>query len=242
MNLFPLNSMWQDILFFHRFLRHRKGFGVHSPFAYSFITKIIEERYGYYCYDDIHLVRRQLEHQGNRLARKDISRKHGELLFRTVNFFKPERLVQIGSPAGIGALYMTAYSSKIRALILEKDELRAETTARSLGKYRSGTQIRQGDYVQTLPVALKELKEVDFVFFQTAEEKEKTRSYFEEAKKYSHPDTVFFIEGIRKNQEMRTVWKEVCEREDVRLTFDLFHLGIVIFQPRFHKKNYRLYY
>ena len=108
MNVFPFNYTWQETILFYRFLRHRKGFGVHSPFAFSFITKVIDERCGYYCYQDIELIRRQLEHKGNKLARKDIKRSHGELLFRTVNFFKPNNLFQIGSPAGIASLYLTA--------------------------------------------------------------------------------------------------------------------------------------
>ena len=52
----------------------------------------------------------------------------------------------------------------------------------------------------------------------------------------------FSMEGIRENQEMRTLWQEICNRKEVSLTFDLFHIGIVIFQPRFHKKNYMLYF
>lgn len=60
--------------------------------------------------------------------------------------------------------------------------------------------------------------------------------------KHIHPDTVFFLEGIRENQEIRTLWQEICNRKEVSLTFDLFHIGIVIFQPRFHKKNYMLYF
>ena len=32
-----------------RKIRHRKGYGVHSPFAYGLITKVIEEKSGYYA-------------------------------------------------------------------------------------------------------------------------------------------------------------------------------------------------
>ena len=57
MNVFPFNYTWQETILFYRFLRHRKGFGVHSPFAFSFITKVIDERCGYYCYQDIELIK-----------------------------------------------------------------------------------------------------------------------------------------------------------------------------------------
>ena len=60
--------------------------------------------------------------------------------------------------------------------------------------------------------------------------------------KHIQPDTVFFLEGIRANQEMRVLWKEICNRKDVILTFDLYQIGIVIFQPRFFKKNYVVYF
>lgn len=242
MNVFPFNYTWQETILFYRFLRHRKGFGVHSPFAFSFITKVIDERCGYYCYQDIELIRRQLEHKGNKLAQKDIKRSHGELLFRTVNFFKPKKLLQIGSPAGIASLYLTAYASDVKAIVLEKDTASAETTKWSLQKYHSKVQLCLGDYEQTLPAALQDLGKVDFVFFQASQEKEKNRFFLEETMKHIHPDTVFFLEGIRGNQEMRTLWQEICNRKEVSLTFDLFHIGIVIFQPRFHKKNYMLYF
>ena len=242
MNLFPFSNTWRETILLYRFLRYRKGFGVHSPFAFSFITKVIDERCGYYCYQDIELIRRQLIHKGNKLAGKDIKHTHGELLFRTVNYFKPKTLLQIGSPAGIASLYMTAYASDLKAIVLEKDASSAETTAWSLQKYHSKARLCAGDYEQTLPAALQELGQVDFVFFQAAQEKEKNRFYFEEAMKHIQPDTVFFLEGIRANQETRAFWKVFCNRKDVILTFDLYQIGIVIFQPRFYKKNYVVYF
>lgn len=33
--------------------RHKKGFGVHSPFAFTFITEIVHQPYAYYAYPEI---------------------------------------------------------------------------------------------------------------------------------------------------------------------------------------------
>ena len=44
-----------------RKIRHRKGYGVHSPFAYGLITKVIEEKSGYYAYKQIEDLHRTLQ-------------------------------------------------------------------------------------------------------------------------------------------------------------------------------------
>lgn len=54
----------------------RKGFGVHSPFAYSLITRTIAERGEYYAYPEL-----------RHLAGKDFNRF--SLLFRLICRFKP---------------------------------------------------------------------------------------------------------------------------------------------------------
>ena len=46
----PFSSLWHSLL--RR--RHSRGFGIHSPYAYRFVTDVVRPRiYGYYAYDDI---------------------------------------------------------------------------------------------------------------------------------------------------------------------------------------------
>ena len=243
MNLLPKKNTWRKTILFYRFLRYRKGFGVHSPFAFALITRVINERWGFYCYDDIELIRRQLVHKGSTGVRREIKRSHGQLLFRVVNYFKPKRILQIGSPAGIATLYLTSYASDIQCIALEADAESARETAWCMRKYaHAPAEVLTGDYKETLPQALQKLGTLDFAFFHAASRKGENRAWVEEALKHIHPDSVFFFEGIRANAEMRQLWKELCLRPEVILSFDLYNIGLLFFNPRLHKQNYIVYF
>ena len=98
----------------YRSIRYRKGFGVHSPFVFNLITKVIEEKCSYYSFYDIELLRKQLlfregeitypdrQNKGKRktrsiseiVKRESIRPKHGALLFRLTNYFKSKNILQ----------------------------------------------------------------------------------------------------------------------------------------------------
>jgi hypothetical protein len=50
-----------------------------------------------------------------------------------------------------------------------------------------------------------------------------------------YDDTVLIVEGIWQN---RAFWKELKADERVRITFDLYYCGVVLFDKKRHKHNY----
>lgn len=50
-------------------IRHYRGFGVHSPLAYAFITEILRQHYSYYAYPGIRVACRDYPARIHRLAR-----------------------------------------------------------------------------------------------------------------------------------------------------------------------------
>ena len=123
----------------YRGIRYRKGFGVHSPFVFNLITKVIEEKCSYYSFYDIELLRKQLlfregeitypdrQNKGKRktrsigeiVKRESIRPKHGALLFRLTNYFKSKNILQIGTTMGLSTLYLTSYATGLRCIALE---------------------------------------------------------------------------------------------------------------------------
>lgn len=62
-------------------IRHRCGYGIHSPFAFSFVTGVVYEAWPYYAYAPL---RRRWPVLPAGLRRKD-----AQLLFRLANFCHP---------------------------------------------------------------------------------------------------------------------------------------------------------
>ena len=56
-----------------------------------------------------------------------------------------------------------------------------------------------------------------------------------------HPtkdDTVIFVRGIQDGRPNEIFWDQLCDRDDVSITMDLFDYGLAILKPRFFKQHY----
>lgn len=260
MQLLPENRILRKL---YRKMRYRKGFGVHSPFVFNLITKVIEERRPYYRFDTIELERRKLlycpdrvtypdrRHKnrlrtctaGEMVQREAITRKKGMLLFRLVTYFGSRNIVQLGGEAGLSTLYLTSYAAGLKCVVLEASPQLAGFAANFLNKQaRNPVEIRTGDYAALLPPALSGLPQVDFVFFNTAHEGQRNSLFFREAVTSVHPGTVFVFDGIAANKEMRAFWKEVRAHPAVTVSIDLDSMGLAFFDPKLYKRNYIVYF
>lgn len=102
--------------------RRSKGYGIHSPFAFRFILKVLRERSGYYAYQTIrdgrNLALVRMVEEGIS-SRKVLSNKNARLIFRVVNYFNPASIIQFGSNYGVSAVCALSASSKSQLWLLE---------------------------------------------------------------------------------------------------------------------------
>lgn len=119
-----------------RFNRSR-GFGIHSPFAFDFVTSTLRERYRYYAYADLaglrSRARRLIADSGRRADRRLISEKGMRRLFRIVCRFNPRELLEIGSDYGPATAAMLLPCSRSRLICIpdleSAEKVRRDTTA-----------------------------------------------------------------------------------------------------------------
>ncbi len=86
--------------------RHKRGFGVHSPFVFDLITNVIKEKAEYY---DFQVV----EAQGRI---RDKERKLCRMLFRLVDYFSYREIVFLGIENPWVTRYLGAVASDMRLL------------------------------------------------------------------------------------------------------------------------------
>ena len=232
---------------FYRRIRYRKGHGVHSPFVYNLITKVIEEQSPYYRFNDIELIRRQMLFKEDKLAyfikRGSISPKHGALLFRLANYFRPDNILQVGQTFGLSTLYLTSYKPGVKCISLENIPEYASVSQWAYDKgARTAIDRRIGNYHQLLPGILQEMGKVDFVYFNLKNEQYPDIYLFNACIPHISDQTVFVFEGIKASRNMRTLWKEICAHEKVTVSIDLLSMGLVFLNPKLHKRNYHVYF
>lgn len=83
-----------------RRLRHRCGYGIHSPFAFGLVTGVVYEREAYYAYASLHALRPQ--HTQALCERDD------QLLFRLINHHRPRSCFVVGAHTDLTMLYLKA--------------------------------------------------------------------------------------------------------------------------------------
>lgn len=263
MRLIPTAAIWGKGVLLYRYVRYRRGFGVHSPFVFNLITKVIEEKCLYYSFYDIELIRKQLLFKEQRVvcpdrrregvlkpctlgeivAREGIRPKHGALLFRLANYFKPRSILQLGAPTGLSTLYLTSYAKGLKCIVLENVPAWASIAREVCEKAASNPiDLRVGAYTDLLPAALQDLGQPDFVFFNTLHERQNNAALFKMCLKHVRQDTVFVFEGIRADRQMSAFWQEVCACPEVTVTLDLYSLGLVFFNKKLHKRDYIVYF
>lgn len=105
--------------------KRSKGFGIHSPFAFAFVLRVLREQLDYYAYSDIGERRRlagSLARNVEGKRPKLISMKSAKMLFRIACYFQPEVMLQIGTSYGVSTTALLDVSSASRMVIYKGNE------------------------------------------------------------------------------------------------------------------------
>ena len=240
--------------------RHYRGDGVHSPFIFRLIKYVFREQNPYYIYNSVEKARSSLLSDSNEIANKDYgtgtakkrkiadmagkslkSKKYSQLLFRLINFSKPKTIFELGTSLGITTMYLAGADSESRCITVEGCPQTLEV-ARRLFNQNNYTNIEShcGNIDNLLLELLQNIHELDFVFFDANHKKVPTLNYFYQCLEKTSAKSIFVFDDIYWSREMTQAWKQIINHPCVRVSVDIFQMGIVFFDEELQKGNYRL--
>jgi predicted O-methyltransferase YrrM len=239
-----------------------RGHGIHSPFIYDFITRVMNDRTEYPEYAIVEKLRQALlkndtllsfddygagstVHRSNQRSIASIAKhsakapKFGQLLFRISRRYLPTNIVEMGTSLGVTSAYLGLGNKDARVFTLE-GAAEVSKIARQNFEMVSAGNIRlvEGKFADTLPGVIKDLSSLDLVFVDGNHRLEPTVDYFRQMLSKINGDSILVFDDIHWSQEMEQAWDTIKQTKDVRCTIDLFFIGIVFFRPEFREKQH----
>lgn len=238
------------------------GHGIHSPFVFSFIKNVLTDKKKYNVYKHIEAQRKRLLNDEQAIEVKDLGagsmeyntsqrrvkniassslkpKKYAQLLFRIVQHYQCQNVVELGTSLGITTAYLASATHRPQVTTLEGSPAIskvAEQTFAALQLLNIKPII--GNFNDTLPQWLAHTNTVDFVFIDGNHRKAPTLQYFSLLLTKANSKTIFIFDDIYWSAEMEQAWGQIKSHPQVRLSINLFFIGIVFIDPIFLVKQH----
>jgi predicted O-methyltransferase YrrM len=239
-----------------------RGHGIHSPFVYAFVRKVLLDKQPQPAFGPIEQMRARLLKDPLEVSLTDYGAGSGsglekrktighiartaakpaylaQLLFRTASYFNALVIVELGSSLALTTAYLASWNSKARVYSLEGDPALARIARKNLDSLGlNNAEIITGNFDDQLQPLLNRLTETNLVYIDGNHRLEPTLRYFEQALAAAGPETVIILDDIHWSAEMEDAWAEIREHPAVTATIDIFFLGYVFLRPEFKERQH----
>lgn len=240
------------------------GHGIHSPFVYDLVETVFNHMGSYYCFPKIEKQRQHLLSNKTLVEIEDfgagssvskhkkrslssiaqtalLAPAHAQLLFRLVNRFQSKTIIELGSSLGISSAYLASACKDSTLYTIEGSPEIAKIAQQNLSKLKiENVILKTGPFEEQLPEVLKTVEQVDFAFIDGNHRYEPTLQYFELLLEKSHEDSVFVFDDIYWSEGMTKAWNEIIARPEVKVSIDLYRMGIIFFRKESLKQDFKI--
>jgi predicted O-methyltransferase YrrM len=245
-----------------QFLWHSKNeHAVHSPFVFNLLTKCFYDRKSKPEYAILKEYRNSLLENKNTIEVTDfgagsrvfksntrliskiaktagISPKRAQLLFRIVNYFKPDTILEIGTSLGLATSALSFGNPKASIITLEGCPETAKQAQMQLEKFGyNNVECVVTEFTSYLEICNLKSKICNLIYFDGNHSKKATLEYFELLLPTITNETVWIFDDIHWSAAMEEAWEIIKNHPKVTVSIDTFQWGLVFFryeQPKQH--------
>ena len=260
--------MYSKLQLLNKYIQYRlkasngKGHGTHSPFVFEFITQVLNDDRTYYCYDHIERLREKLKLDNTLLTIEDFGagsrvnshyqravssiaksalkpKKFSQLLFRMVNHYQPENILELGTSLGITTSYLASANTNARVTTMEGASAVADVAKSNFQSLQlNNIALVQGNFDETLSSAIEHIPQIDFAFIDGNHRRDPTIAYYEKLLPKTHEHSILIFDDVHWSKEMEEAWEHIKNDSAVTLSIDLFFIGIVFFRKENKTKQH----
>ena len=252
---------------YYLFAGHGKGYGIHSPFIYEYVTKVLRDRaidpkikrIDELCSElrsekakvettgfgaGSHFGKRKNVSIGNIARLSSTQKKYGNLLYRTVMFFKPKVILELGTSLGIGTSYLALADKNANIYTIEGSGILSALARENFSRLNiSNIKQYTGKFIDVLPGLLDQLPDIDLIFIDGDHKEEATIKYFELCLEVVNSESIIILDDIHWSSGMEKAWERIKKYSNVKLTLDLFRFGLIFFREEIYsKQHFRIRY
>ena len=260
--------MYSSVQMAFKFIRYwltsanGKGHGMHSPFAFELIEKVLNDTRHFYAYDEVEQLRKfylnesvvipiedfgagsktekTKERKLKSIAQTSLKpKKFSQLLFRLVHFYQPKKILELGTSLGVTTAYLAKANPSAKIISMEGAQAVAEVAKLSFKKLSlNNIEVVTGNFDETLPFVLSGNSSVDLAFIDGNHRYEPTIRYFNQILNSCNEYSIIILDDIHWSKEMEQAWYEIRQNESVTMTIDLFFIGLVFLRKDFKIKQH----
>lgn len=179
---------------------------VHSPFVYDLVTNVLNDKSYKQEYSKI-----------RNLNASTINSKHLKLIYRIINRYKLENILEIGDSKHLNRIFLSNIQPKANVFFCNV-------------KTNEISEIKTQNNIQT--------ESFDFAFYDIKNNDSLTLSEFINHLKYFHNNSIVAVNNIHKSKEIEEVWRKIITQKEVTISIDLFFIGLVFFRKEQVKENF----
>jgi predicted O-methyltransferase YrrM len=251
----------QKYFHYYRTASNGKGHGIHSPFVFDFVVKVLNDDERYPEYAAIERLRRGLKQDGTLLEIEDMGAgsargaarhrsvadiarqaakapKWGQLLFRIARYYRPDTVLELGTSLGFSTAYLAKGAPGAHVETIEGASAIADIAVKNFRMLElENIHLTTGNFDVVLAPVLERTGSVDLAFVDGNHRREPTLAYFEQLLSHAARPAVLIFDDIHWSAEMEDAWTAIKNDPRVYLTIDLFFIGLVFLREEFKVKQ-----
>lgn len=240
---------------------------VHSPFVYSFITNILEPEnknslilpqqiQNYYRDSQIVLSLKENQGEGSQvfdssniratriINKVGIPPKYGKVLNSMVRQYEVLKVIELGTSLGMSSAFLLS-DNDLHLTTVEANEVMVEASKKAFNENGYSKQINfiHAKFDEVLEDLCLQGLEQTLIFIDGDHNKESVLRYFKCCLPYTKSSTILVFDDIYWSEGMTEAWHEICKHKDVKLSIDMYRMGLVFFrQATKEKEHFQIWY